>query len=121
MPSPIRPMDDVYPPERPMLSHPKRSMPCPLKNLMPFANIYAPEIYPTTVRATGVGVASSVGRVEGMICPLVAIYLVDGCHQMIVIVLFEILIILLGLCVMFFPHETMARELADTVFVPDSA
>ncbi|GJZ94612.1 replication protein A 70 kDa DNA-binding subunit B [Tanacetum coccineum] len=85
------------------------------------ANIYAPEIYPTTVRATGVGVASSMGRVEGMICPLVAIYLVDGCHQTAAIVLFEIVIILSGLCVMFFPHETMARELADTVSVPDSA
>ncbi|PWA89438.1 major facilitator, sugar transporter-like, Major facilitator superfamily domain protein [Artemisia annua] len=84
------------------------------------ANIYAPEIYPTAVRATGVGVASSVGRVGGMICPLVAIYLVDGCHQTAAIVLFEIVIILSGLCVMFFPHETMARELADTVSVPDS-
>ncbi|GJY30773.1 organic cation/carnitine transporter 7-like protein [Tanacetum coccineum] len=85
------------------------------------ANIYAPEIYPTAVRATGVGVASSVGRVGGMICPLVAIYLVDGCHQTAAIVLFEIVIILSGLCVMFFPYETMARELADTVSVPDSA
>lgn len=81
------------------------------------ANIYAPEIYPTAVRATGVGVASSVGRVGGMICPLVAVYLVDDCHQMAAIVLFEVVIILSGLCVMFFPHETMARELADTVSV----
>ncbi|XP_023748783.1 organic cation/carnitine transporter 7 [Lactuca sativa] len=84
------------------------------------ANIYAPEIYPTAVRATGVGVASSVGRVGGMICPLVAVYLVAGCHQMAAIVLFEVVIILSGVCVVFFPHETMARELVDTVSVPDS-
>ncbi|KAF2285361.1 hypothetical protein GH714_000797 [Hevea brasiliensis] len=35
--------------------------------------IYAPEIYPTSVRTTGVGVASSMGRVGGMICPFVAV------------------------------------------------
>lgn len=82
------------------------------------ANIYAPEIYPTSVRATGVGVASSMGRVGGIVCPLVAVYLVSGCHQTAAIILFEIVIVLSGLCVMFFPHETMARELADTLSVP---
>ncbi|KAL9268642.1 Organic cation/carnitine transporter 7-like protein [Drosera capensis] len=34
--------------------------------------VYAPEIYPTSVRTTGLGVASSMGRIGGMICPLVA-------------------------------------------------
>ncbi|KAK9055292.1 hypothetical protein SSX86_026374 [Deinandra increscens subsp. villosa] len=82
------------------------------------ANIYAPEIYPTAVRATGVGIASSVSRIGGMISPLVAVHLVDDCHQTAAIVLFEVVIILSGLCVMFFPHETMARELADTVSEP---
>ncbi|OMO73863.1 General substrate transporter [Corchorus olitorius] len=41
--------------------------------------IYAPEIYPTSVRSTGVGVASSVGRIGGMICPLVAVAF-EGMH-----------------------------------------
>ena len=72
------------------------------------------------MRATGVGVASHVGRVGGMICPLVAVYLVDDCHQTAAIVLFNVMIILSGLRVMFFPHETMARELADTVSVSNS-
>ncbi|KAI3801579.1 hypothetical protein L1987_29688 [Smallanthus sonchifolius] len=84
------------------------------------ANIYAPEIYPTAVRATGVGIASSVGRVGGMICPLVAVYLVGDCHQTAAVVLFEVVIVLSGLCVMFFSHETMSRELADTVSEPVS-
>ncbi|KAK9281364.1 hypothetical protein L1049_004264 [Liquidambar formosana] len=35
--------------------------------------IYAPEIYPTSVRTTGVGIASSVGRIGGMLCPIVAV------------------------------------------------
>ncbi|KAJ0788345.1 putative major facilitator, sugar transporter, major facilitator superfamily [Helianthus annuus] len=84
------------------------------------ANIYAPEIYPTAVRATGVGIASSVGRIGGMICPLVAVSLVSECHQTAAIILFEVVIILSGLCVMLFPNETMARELADTVSDPVS-
>lgn len=41
--------------------------------LSTFATIYAQELYPTAVRATGVGVASAVGRVGGMITPLVAV------------------------------------------------
>ncbi|KAL2531242.1 Organic cation/carnitine transporter 7 [Abeliophyllum distichum] len=43
--------------------------------------IYAPEIYPTSLRSTGVGMASSVGRIGGMICPLVSVGLIHGCHQ----------------------------------------
>lgn len=41
--------------------------------LSTLATIYAQELYPTAVRATGVGVASAVGRVGGMITPLVAV------------------------------------------------
>ncbi|KAA8541508.1 hypothetical protein F0562_022660 [Nyssa sinensis] len=77
--------------------------------------IYAPEIYPTSVRTTGVGVASSVGRIGGMICPLVAVGLVHGCHQTAAIVLFEIVIFLSGICVVLFPFETKGRELSDSV------
>lgn len=66
------------------------------------------------------GIASSVGRIGGMICPMVAVYLVSNCHQTAAIILFEAVIILSGLCVMFFPHETMAQELADTVSEPVS-
>ncbi|KAL8191559.1 hypothetical protein R6Q57_028290 [Mikania cordata] len=79
------------------------------------ANIYAPEIYPTALRATGVGIASSVGRVGGIISPLVAVQLVGDCRQTAAVILFEVVIILSGLCVMFLSHETMAQELVDTV------
>ncbi|XP_043806599.1 organic cation/carnitine transporter 7 isoform X2 [Manihot esculenta] len=77
--------------------------------------IYAPEIYPTSVRTTGIGVASSMGRIGGMLCPLVAVSLVQGCHQAAAIVLFVGVIFLSGICVTFFPFETKGRELTDSV------
>ncbi|KAK3016012.1 hypothetical protein RJ639_006736 [Escallonia herrerae] len=48
------------------------------------ACIYAPEagfqVYPTNVRATGVGITTAIGRIGGMVCPLVAVTLGFG-HQ----------------------------------------
>ncbi|KAM7477314.1 hypothetical protein LguiA_025527 [Lonicera macranthoides] len=81
------------------------------------AGIYAPEIYPTSVRTTGVGVASAVGRIGGMLSPLVAVSLVTGCHQAAAIILFVVVMILSGLSVIFLPFETKGRELADTISV----
>lgn len=75
--------------------------------------IYAPEIYPTSVRTTGVGVGSSVGRIGGMICPLVAVGLIHGCHQTAAILLFEFVIFVSGVSVLLFPFETSGRELTD--------
>ncbi|KAA0037214.1 organic cation/carnitine transporter 7 [Cucumis melo var. makuwa] len=77
--------------------------------------IYAPEIYPTSIRTTGVGVASSVGRIGGMTCPLVAVALVKGCHQTVAIVFFEIVFILSGICVVLFPFETKGQDLPEKV------
>ncbi|KAG8376294.1 hypothetical protein BUALT_Bualt09G0048300 [Buddleja alternifolia] len=81
------------------------------------AGVYCPEIYPTSVRTTGVGVATAVGRIAGMICPLVAVQLVSRCHQVAAITLFEVVIILSGIAVLLFPTETKGRELNDTVTV----
>uniref|UniRef100_A0A1D1Y3B9 Organic cation/carnitine transporter 7 n=2 Tax=Anthurium amnicola TaxID=1678845 RepID=A0A1D1Y3B9_9ARAE len=75
--------------------------------------IYAPEIYPTSVRTTGIGIASSVGRLGGIACPLVAVGLVAGCHQTIAILLFESVMLLSGITVLLFPLETKGRELDD--------
>ncbi|KAJ4725472.1 organic cation/carnitine transporter 7-like [Melia azedarach] len=77
--------------------------------------IYAPEIYPTSVRTTGVGVGSSMGRIGGMVCPLVAVALVHGCHQTAALILFEVVIFLSGISVLLFPFETKGRELSDSV------
>lgn len=77
--------------------------------------IYAPEVYPTSVRSTGVGIGSAVGRIGGMVCPLVAVSLVHGCHQMLAVILFEAVIFLSGVAVCLFPLETSGRELGDSV------
>ncbi|KAI3740312.1 hypothetical protein L2E82_30740 [Cichorium intybus] len=74
----------------------------------------SPKIYPTSVRTTGVGVGSSVGRIGGMIFPLVAVGLIHGCHQTAAILLFEFVIFSLGVCVMLFPFETSGWELTDS-------
>ncbi|XP_031092814.1 organic cation/carnitine transporter 7 isoform X1 [Ipomoea triloba] len=77
--------------------------------------IYAPEVYPTSVRTTGFGIASSVARIGGIVCPLVAVGLIHGCHQTMAILLFEVVAFMSGVCVIFFPFETKGRELNDNV------
>lgn len=72
------------------------------------------QIYPTSVRTTGLGVASSVGRIGGMVCPLVAVGLTHGCHQTIAIILF-VVIALSGFAVVLFPMETKGKELKNTL------
>ncbi|KAM7489841.1 hypothetical protein LguiB_027325 [Lonicera macranthoides] len=83
------------------------------------ACIYAPEVYPTNVRATGVGITTAIGRIGGMVCPLVAVGLVSGCHQTAAVIVFEVVILLSGLCVLLFPFETKGRELTDSIDVYD--
>ncbi|CAL9211984.1 unnamed protein product [Musa hybrid cultivar] len=80
--------------------------------------IYAPEIYPTSVRASGIGIASSVGRIGGITCPLVAVGLVHGCHQSAAVLLFELVIFLSGIAVCLFPLETSGRDLTDSPLEP---
>ncbi|CAK7339784.1 unnamed protein product [Dovyalis caffra] len=77
--------------------------------------IYAPEVYPTLVRSTGLGVASSVSRIGGMVCPLVAVSLVQGCHQTAAVVFFAGIVFVAGICVLLFPFETKGLELADSL------
>ncbi|KAG2548841.1 hypothetical protein PVAP13_9KG201400 [Panicum virgatum] len=76
--------------------------------------IYAPEIYPTVVRTMGIGIASSVGRIGGILCPLVAVAMVHSCHQTTAILLFELVVFFTGLAVSFFPFETKGCRLNDT-------
>lgn len=62
---------------------------------------------------------SAVGRIGGMICPLVAVGLVTGCHQTAAILLFEAVMVVSGVSVMLLPLETNGRELTDIVAVPE--
>lgn len=79
------------------------------------ASIYCPELYPTAVRATGAGTASSIGRIGGIVAPLVAVGLVSGCHQAAAIVLFETAMVAAAVCALMFPYDTKGRELSDTI------
>ncbi|CAD6218157.1 unnamed protein product [Miscanthus lutarioriparius] len=78
-------------------------------------HIYAPEIYPTAVRATGVGFASSIARFGGILCPLVAVGLVHACHQMAAILIFITVMLASAIAVSYFPLETSGRKLSDHV------
>ncbi|KAJ0090868.1 hypothetical protein Patl1_14006 [Pistacia atlantica] len=78
------------------------------------ASIYAPEVYPTSVRASGCGIASAMGRIGGMVCPLVAVGMVRGCHQTAAIFVLEVVVVVSVVCILLFPFESKGRELADT-------
>lgn len=77
--------------------------------------IYAPEIYPTSLRSTGVGAGSSMGRIGGMICPLVAVGLVQGCHQTAALALFTGVAFTAAFCALLLPFETKGLALADNI------
>ncbi|KAI7744571.1 hypothetical protein M8C21_015984 [Ambrosia artemisiifolia] len=81
------------------------------------ACIYAPEVYPTNIRATGVGIATAIGKIGGMVCPLIAVGMSSGCHQTVPVILFEVTILVACLSVVFLPFETKGKELTDTTDV----
>ncbi|KAL5540128.1 hypothetical protein UlMin_042352 [Ulmus minor] len=78
------------------------------------ACIYAPELYPTSMRTTGAGVANAMGRIGGMVCPMVAVGLVSGCHQTAAVLLFQLVMLFTALSIFFFQFETKGQQLNDT-------
>ncbi|KAM0903611.1 hypothetical protein ACQ4PT_018563 [Festuca glaucescens] len=73
--------------------------------------LYAPEVYPTSVRSTGVGIATAIGRIGGIVCPLVAVGMLRSCHQMEAIIVFEVVLCLAAIACMLFPVETKGRDM----------
>ena len=68
---------------------------------------YTPELYPATVRATGVGLAASFGRVGGVIGPfLVGMLVARDVAITTVFIIFFIAILIGALTVLFFGKET---------------
>ncbi|CAL4934844.1 unnamed protein product [Urochloa decumbens] len=71
--------------------------------------LYAPEVYPSYVRSTGAGIATAIGRVGGVVCPIVAVAMLRSCNQMGALVVFEVVLCLAAVACMFFPVETKGR------------
>ncbi|GAA0153735.1 secondary carrier transporter [Lithospermum erythrorhizon] len=82
---------------------------------MSVVSVYISEVYPTAVRSTGAGITNCIGYIGAMVCPVVAVVLIEGCHQEAAITLFEVAIVLICVSVFFIPLETKGRILSDVV------
>ncbi|KOP66431.1 MFS transporter [Bacillus sp. FJAT-18019] len=75
---------------------------------------YSPELYPTKVRSTGVGLATSFGRIGGVIAPLlVGVLKQNGTSIEFIFVMFFVTILIGALGVLLLGKETKGLELAD--------
>lgn len=85
-------------------------------NLGAWGGVYAytPELYPTTIRSTGVGLAASFGRIGGVIAPfLVGMLIARGVSIQMIFAMFFAAILIGALAVFFLGTETKGSELAD--------
>ncbi|PQP82232.1 MFS transporter [Paenibacillus sp. PCH8] len=75
---------------------------------------YSPELYPTSVRSTGVGLATSVGRIGGVIAPLMVGMLVQREVAIsLIFTIFFVTILIGAAAVLFWGRETKGQELAE--------
>ncbi|MGF7048018.1 putative MFS transporter [Paenibacillus sp. DS2015] len=75
---------------------------------------YSPELYPTKVRTTGVGFATAMGRVGGVIAPLLVGLLVSrGIGINVIFMMFFVVILIGASAVLFLGKETKGMELVD--------
>lgn len=75
---------------------------------------YTPEQYPTSIRATGTGMAAAVGRIGGIFGPLLVGYMLAGGKEIeLLFTIFTISILAGAAAVLFFGKETKNTVLAD--------
>lgn len=75
---------------------------------------YTPELYPNSVRSTGVGLATSVGRIGGVIAPFLVGYMVQHNIQIsMIFILFFVVILIGAIGVLLLGTETKGKELTD--------
>ena len=74
---------------------------------------YTPELYPTSIRASGAGAAAAVGRIGGIGAPFVTPLLVGPLGQAGVFGLFTALIVLTAVVVLVLGEETRGRSLEE--------
>lgn len=78
---------------------------------------YTPELYPTEIRATGMGAASGMTRIAGAIAPTLGGYLLPVSFVA-ALTLYAASFIVGGLAVLTLGRETKGRPLAETVAAP---
>ncbi|WP_458123238.1 MFS transporter [Paenibacillus sp. Z3-2] len=75
---------------------------------------YSPELYPTSLRSTGVGLATSVGRIGGVLAPLMVGMLVQREVAIsLIFTIFFVTILIGAAAVLFWGRETKGQELAE--------
>ncbi|MCK6077409.1 MFS transporter [Paenibacillus silvae] len=75
---------------------------------------YSPELYPTSVRSTGVGLATSVGRIGGVLAPFMVGMLVQRAVPIsLIFTIFFVTILIGAAAVLFWGRETKGQELAE--------
>ncbi|WP_339297387.1 MFS transporter [Paenibacillus sp. FSL R5-0623] len=75
---------------------------------------YSPELYPTSVRSTGVGLATSVGRIGGVLAPLMVGMLVQREVAIsLIFTIFFVTILIGAAAILFWGRETKGQELAE--------
>lgn len=75
---------------------------------------YTPELYPLKARSTGVGLSASIGRVGGILAPLLVGLLVqNGVAVESIFVLFFVTVLIGAAAVLFLGRETKGLELED--------
>ncbi len=84
-------------------------------NLGAWGVVYSisPEMYPTAIRATGAGVAASVGRIGGIIGPFLTPVLVPAIGQTGIFAMFTALLVVTALSVYALAEETKGRSLEE--------
>ncbi|KAF5308161.1 hypothetical protein FQR65_LT06341 [Abscondita terminalis] len=78
------------------------------------AYVYTPEVYPTSLRAVGVGTCSAMARLGAMITPYVAQVLLKS-SVVLATTVYAAAAILAAIACMILPIETKGRELTDNV------
>lgn len=72
--------------------------------------LYTSEIYPTKIRATGMGMASSLCRIAPMIVPWIAVYLTD-IYIFLPYLVFGFIGGISAVFIIQLEHETLGKEL----------
>ncbi|KAL0483885.1 hypothetical protein AKO1_014784 [Acrasis kona] len=87
-----------------------------LISTIPWAVIYTytPEVYPTVIRATGVGLCSAFARLAGTVTPLIGTMMYDA-DRIYPFVSFGVVLVIAGFCAALLPIETLGRVLQDEV------